>query len=243
MVKLEEKNMIYCSKCGKENEDDSQYCKNCGNFLTREPESNSFEKKVEDFAEDVERVGKKAGKKIEQTAKRFGEATQDLGKRLENATDRAGARIENWYDRTFGIFGPIIVSFIGLIIIRLVIEVLRLGADTTPVLADISNILYDYLLLLFILMLLSSYTSYFSKKWKSFQWFSPITFAIVFVIIFRLVMLILTEISYSEGLTNLEIEASKWSEQSYLMMIFVIVLLFGYLVLVAKLAFEKEQRK
>jgi hypothetical protein len=232
MVKLEDKNMIYCSKCGKENEDGSLYCNNCGNSLTSESKSTSFEKKVEGFAEDVSKVGKKAGEKIEQTAKRFGEAT-----------DRAGARIENWYDRTFGIFGPIIVSFIGLIIIRLVIEVLRLGADTTPVFADISNILYDYLLLLFILMLLSSYTSYFSKKWKSFQWFSPLTFAIVFVIIFRLVMLILSEISSSEGLTNLETEASKWSEQSYLIMIFVIVLLFGYLILVAKLAFEKEQRK
>jgi hypothetical protein len=236
--------MVYCSKCGKENDDNIQYCNNCGNLLTStQAKDASFEEKVENLAEEVGRAGKKAGEKFEQTVKKFGEATQDLGKRIEKATDRAGTHIDSWYDRNFGIFGPLISSFIGLIVIRLVIEGLKLGADTTPVLAEISKILYNYLLLLFILMLLSSYTSYFSKKWKSFRWFSPITFAIVFVIIFQLVMIILTKISSSEGLTDLETAAYIWAEQSNLIMIFVIILLFGYLVLVAMLAFEKDQRK
>jgi hypothetical protein len=236
--------MVNCSKCGTENDTDAQFCSNCGNLLKDTQENiETLEKKVENFAEEVGRVGKNAGKKLEKTAKRFGQATQDLGKRVEKATEQVGSRFDNWYNRTFGIIGPIISSFIGLIIIRLVIEGLKLGSNATPVLVEISDILYNYLLMLFILMLLSSYTSYFSKKWNSFRWFSPITSAIVFVFIFWLVMMIIAAISSSEGLTDLENAASIWSQQSNLIMIFVIILLFGYLVLLAMFAFEKDQRK
>jgi len=236
--------MVNCSKCETENDTDSQYCSNCGNSLkSTQKDNDTLEKKIENLAEDVGKAGKNAGEKLEQTAKRFGQATQDLGKRLEKATERAGSRLDNWYNRTFGILGPIISSFIGLIILRLVIEFLKLGSNSTTVLADISDILYDYLLIIFVLMLLSSYTSYFSKKWKSFRWFTPITSAIIFVFIFWLVMMILTAIFSKEGLTDLENAASIWTNQSNLIMIFVIILLFGYLVLLAMLAFEKNQRK
>ena len=41
----------------------------------------------------------------------------------------------------------------------------------------------------------------------------------------------------------LQYSASIWTNQSNLIMIFVIILLFGYLILLAMLAFEKNQRK
>lgn len=63
--------MIYCPKCGGKNDDDAEYCIKCGIALIREKkiykktetENISFEKQVEDFAERVEKAGKKIGKK------------------------------------------------------------------------------------------------------------------------------------------------------------------------------------
>jgi len=235
--------MIYCSKCGMENNNDAEFCSKCGNSLTDVRAKNTkFEKQVEDFAESVERVGKKAGKKIEQTARRFGEKTQDMGKRIEKATERAGSRVENWYDQTFGIFGPLISSFIGLIILRLVIEGLKIGSDETPVLGIISDILLDYLFLIFIIFLISSYSSYLSRKYKTFRWISPIIIAILIVSVSLIVVNIISVIGKDIDEPNLAKAQTEWREK-YMLMIFVIVLLIGYLINVATIAWEKDQKK
>jgi len=235
--------MVYCSKCGKANDDYAIFCSKCGNSLTdKSIKKPSFEKQVEDVAESVGRVGKKAGKKIEQAAKRFGEETQDIGKRIEKATERAGNRLENWYDRTFGIFGPLVSSFICLIIIRLVIEGLKIGAEDTPVLSEISAILLDYLLLIFIVLLISSYSSYFYKKYKTFRWISPIIIAVVIVVISLIVVNIISAIGTSINDPDLEKAEREWREK-YMLMIFVIVLLIGYLINVIAVALEKDQKK
>jgi len=235
--------MINCPRCGKKNDDDALYCSNCGTSLTgKSAESRSFEKQVEDFADGVERVGKKAGKKIEQAAKRFGEETQDIGKRFEKATDRAGNRLENWYDRTFGIFGPLVSSFIGLIVLRLVIEGLRIGAQGTPALGVVSDKLLDYLLLLFIVFLISSYSSYLSRKYKSFRWISPIIVAVLIVVISTVVVTIVSAVGASTGEPDLIKAEMEWREK-YMLMIFVIVLLIGYLINVATVAWEKDKER
>jgi phage shock protein C len=84
--------MVYCSKCGNENQDDAEYCTKCGASLTStkkeyektQAKTSSFlEKQVEDFAEEVGQIGKKAGKIIEQGAKNIGEEVKDIGKRVE----------------------------------------------------------------------------------------------------------------------------------------------------------------
>lgn len=224
--------MVYCSKCGKENDKDSKYCNYCGNSLTdTEEKESSFEKGVEEFASGVERVGKKAGKKIEETSKRF-----------EKATEHAEKRLENWYDKTFGIFGPLVSSFIGLIIIRLVIVGLRIGAEETPVLLDISDFLLSYLLFIFIVFLVSSYTSYIQKKYKIFRWISPVIFAFLIVFVSFIAVNIVSIIGTNIGEPNLENAEAEWREK-YMIMIFVIVLLIGYLINVATVAWEKDQKR
>lgn len=76
--------MVYCSKCGKKNDDDAEYCNRCGNSLTNtQAKSTSFEKHVKDFAEEAEQLGKKAGKTIEQGIRNIGEEVKDIGKRVE----------------------------------------------------------------------------------------------------------------------------------------------------------------
>jgi hypothetical protein len=235
--------MVNCLKCGKINDDDAQYCSKCGSSLTDTlTKSNSFEKQIENFAEEVERVGKKAGKTIEQAAKRFGEETQDIGKRLEKATDRAGNRLENWYDRSFGVFGPLVTSFIGLIILRFVIVCFKIGAQDTPVLGIVSDKLLDYLLLIFVVFLISNYSSYISRKYKPFRWISPIIIAAVIVIISLVVVTILSAVGTSVNMPDLVNAEREWREK-YMLITFVIVLLIGYLINVATVAWEKEQIK
>jgi ribosomal protein L40E len=242
--------MVICSKCGKQNEDDAEYCNKCGNPLIVTKKSyketkvkdSSFEKQVEDFAGGVERIGKKAGEKIEQTAKSFSKETQDLGKRIEKATDRASTRVENWYDRTFGIFGPFISSFICIIILRLIIEGLRIGAKDTPVLYEVADALQFYLLLIFIVVLLSSYSSYISRKYKPFRWVSPIIIAISIVVISMIVVNIISIVGRSTNVPDFAKVETEFREK-YMLMIFVIVLLIGYLINVVNVAWEKDQKQ
>jgi len=83
--------MIYCPKCGKENDEDAEYCTKCGASLTStkkkykktQKKTPSLEKQVEDFAEEVEQLGMRAGKTIEQGMKNFGEEVKDIGKKVE----------------------------------------------------------------------------------------------------------------------------------------------------------------
>lgn len=221
--------MIYCSKCGTENDDDAEFCSKCGNSLN--VKNSSFEKQVEGFAEGVGRFGKKAGKRFEETTKRF-----------ENATDRAGNKFESWYDRTFGVFGPLVSSFVGLIIVRLIIVGLNAGADETPALADVSDVLLYYLLLIFFIILIASYSSYVSKKYKPFRWVSPIIIAVLIVLLSTVAVNILSVVGASTGEPDFIEAETQWREK-YMMMIFVIVILIGYLINVATLAFEKDKKK
>lgn len=234
--------MIYCTKCGKKNDDDAQYCSKCGNSLNNTIiKDTSFEKQIENFADGVERVGKTAGEKIEKAAEKLGKGTQDIGKRLEKATDRAGSYIDNWWDHTFKIFGPLVSSFIVIIVLRLIIEGLRIGAEDTPILGEVSDLLLEYLLLIFVVILVSSYSSYFSRKYKTFQWISPIIIAVVIVVVSFIIVNILSVIGTSIGDLELANAETEWREK-YMLMIFVIVLLVGYLIKVATVALEKGEK-
>lgn len=235
--------MVYCAKCGKTNDDDALYCGKCGNSLNNTIiKDTSFEKQIENFAGGVERVGKTAGDKIEKVAETIGRETQGIGRRLEKATDRAGSYLDNWWDRTFKIFGPLVSSFISLIVLRFVIEGLRIGAKDTPVLGDVSDLLLDYLLLIFVVILVSSYSSYFSRKYKTFQWVSPVIIAVVLVVVSFIVVNILSVVGTSIGDLELVNVETEWREK-YMLMIFVIVLLVGYLIKVASVAWEKDKKK
>jgi hypothetical protein len=242
--------MIYCTKCGTKNEDDATYCTKCGKSLTdTKIKDNSIEKPVDDSAEGIEKKGKETGGKLEDTIDKFSKEAQDLGKRIEKAgkrieeaTDRASNYLDNWWDRSFGIFGPLLSSFIVLIILRIIIEFLRIGSEDIALLGEVGDLLLDYFLLIFILILVSSYCSYFSRKYKSFQWISPVIFAIVLVIVSLIAANIITVIGESIGNPDLANAEKIWREK-YLAMIFVIALLIGYLIKVVSVTWEKDQKK
>lgn len=242
--------MTYCTKCGTKNEDDAKYCTKCSKPLTSTiTKETPIEKHVKDSTDNVERKSKATGEKLEETIDKFSKEAQDLGeriekagKRIEKATDRASDYLDNWWDRSFGIFGPLLSSFIVLIILRIIIEFLRIGAEDIAVLSEVGDLLLDYFLLIFVLILVSSYCSYFSRKYKSFQWISPVIFAIVLVIVSLVAANIITVIGESIGNPDLANAEIIWREK-YLAMIFVIALLIGYLIKVVSVTWEKEQIK
>jgi hypothetical protein len=235
--------MVFCTRCGNKNVDDARYCSKCGNSLNdTKLNDTSLEKQVDDFAGSVEKASKDLGEKIEKAAEKIGREAEEFGKRLEKVTDRTGSSLDTWWDRSFGIFGPLISSFIVLIVIRLVIEFLRIGSGDIVVLGEVSDLLLDYLLLIFVLILFSSYCSYFSRKYKLFQWFTPIFIAVVLVVFFLIVVNIMSIVGNSIGDLEFVNAVIEWREK-YMVMIFVIILLVGYLIKVASYAWEKDQKK
>ena len=66
--------MLYCSKCGKKNDDDAQYCTKCGNYIAK---SSSIEKDVERWAEDFGKKAEDFGKRIEKKAKELTQTEEE----------------------------------------------------------------------------------------------------------------------------------------------------------------------
>lgn len=231
--------MLNCPHCGTKNDDDALHCKNCGVSLKDESVPGSFEHRVKEFANDMDQFGKKVGNHVAKTVQRVQDKTQDAGKRVEQRVDRVSMHAGRWYDRTFGILGPLISSFIFLIVMRLVIEVLQLSEDNVKVFQILGSSLYTYLLLLFGVTLLSSYTQYFSRKSREFRIFSPLLFAFVPIVWLWVAMQILRTLSDPLKMPDLKTAAS--SIEQNLPTVFIFVLLIGYVILA--LTMSQEQRK
>ncbi len=86
--------MVYCTKCGAENSDESQYCSKCGVPLA----AKNLETRVEDFGRRAEEWG------------------EEMGRRAEAWGDQTGKRMEK---ECFGLphGGTIVGSIFGLLII------------------------------------------------------------------------------------------------------------------------------
>jgi len=222
--------MVYCNKCGKKNEDNARFCIKCGSSLKLEKN-----KKEEELAEKIKKIGEKVGKKIEKTA-------EEVGKQVEKSVEQAGKGFGSWYYRTFGVFGPLVSSFLGLIILRFIIEILSLSSTEVTVLGVISEFLYDYILLFFILMLLSSYNSYFYRHYKrQFRWFYPVFSAIGFGVFLWLAAKILLILDTSLDIPILASIASFI--ETYLVLISIFVLLIGYIYQMFTVSMTKERNR
>lgn len=229
--------MINCPKCGTRNDDDSMFCTKCGISLKSDA-SSPIDQHAKTFAQDMEQMGKNLGESMTHTAKRIQDNTRDMGKHFEQRIDQAGKNIENWYNRTFGVFGPLLESFIFLIVFRIGIMVMELPSQGLEV-HIVAAILLVYILPLFALALLSNYTQYLSRKFFQFKVFSPLLYAIFFVLLCWIISKILFDASTKFLVPDLRTAAL--SLENSLPTIFIFVLLIGYVILV--LSIPKDQKK
>jgi gas vesicle protein len=233
-----ENSMVNCPKCGKKNADDAAFCTYCG--VSFHPDVGStIERHAKQFAQTMEQTGKKVGDNIASAAKQFHESSQKEARSFEQRMDRMSRRTESWYERSFGPFGPLLESFIFLIVFRVILMVMGLPNQQTPEIHTVAVILLAYILPLFVLSLLSNYTQYLSKKFFSFRVFSPLLYAIFFILFCWVISRILSDASTHFTIPDLQTAAV--SLENSLPTIFVFVLLIGYVILMINL--PKEQRK
>jgi len=230
--------MVNCPKCGMNNTDDASFCTSCGVSLHPDVGS-TIENHAKQFAQSMERAGKKAGEQMAQAAKQIHETTQKELRQFEWRMDRASRNAENWGARTFGPFGPLLESFIFLIVFRLVIIAMEHISFETSDIQTLASILLVYLLPFFALSLLSNYTQYLSRKFFQIKVFSPLLYAIFFV----LFCWIISQILYDANtrFSNPDILTAAQSLENSLPTIFIGVLLIGYIILVLNL--PKDQKK
>ena len=220
--------MFSCPKCGTLNDDDAIFCTKCGASL--KPNTTSpLEQHTKSFAQDMERLGKNLGESLTHAAKRIQTDTQDIGKHIEQRVDYASKSMENWYDHTFGIFGPLLASFIFLIIFRLIIMVLEIQSVQTLETNKVAAILLAYILPLFAVTLLWNYIDYFAKKSYKFRVFSPLCYAATLILLLWIVAKILYDVSVSFAIPD--IRTAAVSLETSLPTIFIFALLIGYVIL------------
>jgi Na+/alanine symporter len=231
--------MTNCPKCGAKNDDDSLFCTKCG--VTLKPDAASpIERHAMRFAQDMEQMGKNLGKSMTHAASRIQGDSRDIGKRFEQRVDQAGKNMENWYDRTFGILGPLLASFLFLIILRLVIEIVRFSGDEVPEMSTITAVILIYLLPLFGTTLVSNYTTYFSRKSYKFRIFSPLFHSMALVIFLWIVAQILSTLR--DRLQIADLGTAAMNIENILPTVFVFVLLFGYVILAMTMSREQERK-
>jgi hypothetical protein len=220
--------MVNCPACGETNSDDAVFCTKCGTKLQSKAET-TIEHQAKKFAENMEQMGKRLGDSLTQAAQRIQKDSQEAGKRIEQRIDNAGQSMQNWYDRTFGVFGPLLASFVFLIVFRLIILFLETISIENTDTGQVATILLKYILPFFGVSLLSNYTTYFAKKSYSFRIFSPLLHAISFILILWFISRILSDVSVVYVIPGLQTAAV--SLENSLPTIFVIVLLIGYVIL------------
>jgi len=197
--------LVYCIKCGEEQADTAKFCTKCGAKMPTSSESigtdnsESFEKKIEKKAEAFE---KKA--------------------------DAFGTHFNHWYDETFGILGPLIGAFISLIVLRIIIYVIQAASDEIFIFTALGQGLYNYLIFIFISILISSYNTYLNRKYhQQYLFIYPFIGAIGFIIGFWVLAQILLFVNQS-NVTPIFATIGEFIN-TYLIVFFALAIIIGYI--------------
>ena len=231
--------MISCPKCKSKNDDDALFCTNCGTALHSDIGS-AIEHHAKRFAKDMEEMGKKAGEQMAQNAKQIHDHTRWRTKRFEQRMGQMSHRAENWYDRTFGVFGPLLASFVFLIVFRFVLVVMEIPSTETPDINTIAVVLVVYVLPLFGVTLLHNYTKYFARKSHQFRLFSPLFYSISLVLFLWILAKILYDISRS--FTIADLGPAAVSLENSLPSVFVFVIIIGYVFLFVNMEWNEARK-
>jgi ABC-type multidrug transport system fused ATPase/permease subunit len=203
-----------------------------------ELKKNNHEKMVE---EDIKKQTKKASEAIERAVQNFGDTAERFGKRIEQKMESASKDFERWHDKKFGIFGPLIWSFLGIIILRFIIGLIAISGEELEIMKIVGDFLHNNFLVFSGLMVISSYNTYFYRKYKKqYRWVNPLISTTVFISILWLISQLYLLID-----SNLEIPIfntiAKFISTYYLVLFIVITLIiYGFMMVV--FPFVKEGR-
>lgn len=208
--------MTYCYNCGKKNDDDADFCSKCGTRLDDQEKKDTFEKNIKNTA-----------KKIEEKAEKLGKSMEKAGKRFETRIEYSFVAFQNWYDIKFRFIGPLIWSFIGLIILRFIILFFEYSGDEYIVLGELSDFLYSFILIFFGLILINTYNSYFNRIYKKqYRWISPAISTISLTISLWIISQIFIILDTNLDIPVLTIIANFID--TYIILIFLAVLFLNY---------------
>ncbi len=180
---------------------------------------------------------KKKKSTLEQRIENFAEEVEILGKNI----DKEGEEIDNWFRRTLGILGPLISSVFSILVLSFIILALNFFSFQIRniVLFDIYSFLMTNIGLFFLISLFFSYASYFSKSYPKFYlFFSPIVTAVGVLVGFWIFLNFINIVNYY--LENLTISVITFFINRNLFSIFLILIFLGYLTIFIKSSIKKS---
>ncbi|MBU0497644.1 MAG: zinc ribbon domain-containing protein [Candidatus Thermoplasmatota archaeon] len=227
--------MTYCTKCGGKLPTDADFCPTCGiSAKKNQAEHDKVDKtKKETLEESMENIAENIGKSVER-----------VGKHLEQGLNDAGNRFDSWYDTTFKIGGPLVGSFLALIILRLVIYGFESAGETIAFFGALSLGLYTYLLYIFAVFLLSGYNNYFHRKYKKqYQWMYPFVSAAGSILSIWIAARIFIIIDTYPGIKSTLLASLANFIDTYLILIFIAAILIAYSFQLAYGQYQTQQKK
>lgn len=174
-------------------------------------------------------------KDLDERFEDFEDELEDFTERFTVKMEDVGREAERRYRYTFGILGPLLWSLLGLLFLSVMIWGLyEVGALLdTPVNENIADFLSDHLALLFGLLLLFNYWSYFSSKRPRYlKYFSPVMTAAGLVVLLWVLANVFMIINKELDIGFID-RFGRYALDN-LREIFVIVLLIALLILVFK---------
>ena len=203
----------------------------------KKPDEKSFDDKMEDFGNEMERLGKKFGKEMEKAGKEFGKRMdeedweQHFKAKMVCECKPAGA----------GLAGPLAGAVIGLVFLVILIEVLNFIVFKTGIFffAGLSAFLHGNIGFLFIAGVFFGYAGHLERRWpRAFKPFSPAVkaagLAFAVWILANIVQII------NEPIQNMELALITRFAMENLLLGFVLFAAIGYIVLLAGLAWGKK---
>jgi len=157
----------------------------------RSPPKSDLDRRVEDFSEEVGRIGESFGKGME---------------RMGDDWSRRGCRSHSWFRHTFGILGPLLSSILGIVLLSLLVWVIIPvnAAVQSDMLANIHLFLSGNLGFFFLLMLFFSYASYISECCpRAYFVLSPLITAVSIVIAFWIAAQAISIVNFSLAIPTL----------------------------------------
>jgi len=183
--------------------------------------------------------GHKAGKEasfeqsFEQRMEDFGEEIGNIGERFGCEAEKQGKRFERKARSTFGVFGPLISSIFGVVVLTIGLWLLGFVALASGmnVLHGIRSFFLANLGLFFILFLAFNYAEYFSKIWpRAYRPFSPLVTAAGIVVAVWVIASVVLMPSFPAGPLPMQWMASY--AMGKIFWVFAFVAMVGYLIMI-----------